>query len=72
MLQDLEKQRPCEIDFINGVVSQVGKSLGISTPFNDKVIELVKSAERRKGVNNFSYLSQFDELINHVKAEVSV
>lgn len=72
MLQDLEKGRPCEIDFINGVVSQTGNSLGINTPFNDKVIELVKSAEQRKGINNFSYLKQFDELINHIKAEVSV
>jgi len=63
MLQDLEKGRPCEIDYINGVVAQAGKRLGIKTPFNDKIIELVKEAEARKGVNDFSYLSRFDTLL---------
>lgn len=64
MLQDLEKGRPCEIDFINGIVSVTGKSLGIKTPFNDKVIELIKEAEQMKSINNFSYISRFNQLIN--------
>lgn len=63
MLQDLEKGRPCEIDYINGVVAQTGRKFGLKTPFNDKIIELVKEAEARKGVNDFSYLSRFDELL---------
>lgn len=67
MLQDLEKQRPCEIDFINGVVSQTGRTFGVPTPFNDKVVKLVKEAEQRKGINNFSYLQRFDDLIQQVQ-----
>lgn len=67
MLQDLEKGRPCEIDFINGVVAQAGRATGVKTPFNDKVIELVKEAEARKGVNDFSYLSRFAPLLAAVK-----
>ncbi len=63
MLQDLEKGRPCEIDYINGVVARTGKKFGIETPFNDKIIELVKEAEARKGLNDFSCLSRFDALL---------
>ncbi len=63
MLQDLEKGRPCEIDYINGIVARTGQNFGVKTPFNDKIIELVKEAEARKGVNDFSYLSRFDALL---------
>lgn len=67
MLQDLQKGRPTEIDYINGVVAENGCKTGIKTPFNDKVIELVKEAEARKGVNDFSYLSRFDEILAQAK-----
>lgn len=63
MLQDLEKGRPCEIDFINGVVVKNGQIAGIPTPFNNKVVELVKEAEARKGVNDMTYLNRFDDII---------
>lgn len=46
MLQDLEKGLPTEIDFINGIISLKGKALGIGTPVNDHVVQLVKKAER--------------------------
>lgn len=45
MLQDLEKGRPTEIDFINGIVCHKGKEMGLDTPYNDKVVELVKRQE---------------------------
>lgn len=67
MLQDLQKGRPTEIDYINGVVAENGRQVGVATPFNDKVIELVKEAEARKGVNDFSYLSRFDEILEKAK-----
>ncbi len=63
MLQDLEKGRRCEIDFINGVVVRNGQIAGISTPFNNKVVELVKEAEACKGVNDMTYLNRFDDII---------
>ncbi|HOV85056.1 MAG TPA: 2-dehydropantoate 2-reductase, partial [Syntrophobacteraceae bacterium] len=34
MLQDLEWRRPLEIEALNGMVVRMGKSLGITTPFN--------------------------------------
>ncbi len=63
MLQDLEKGRDCEIDYINGFVCRKGREKGVPTPFNDKVVELVTEAQNRRGVNDFSYLSRFDGLL---------
>ena len=46
MMQDKEKGIPCEIDFINGIVTQGGDENGIETPFNDTVVETVKAFEK--------------------------
>ena len=46
MLQDLEAGRPTEVDVVNGGVAGKGRELGIPTPANDKVVELVHSIER--------------------------
>lgn len=46
MLQDIEKGRPCEIDAINGVVSNYGKKYNVPTPYCDKVIEIVHKIEK--------------------------
>jgi 2-dehydropantoate 2-reductase len=62
MLQDLEKGRKTEIDCINGVVCQKGREFGFATPYNDKVVELIKAAEKSGGLNDFSYLSRFDNI----------
>ncbi len=67
MLQDLEKGKKTEIDYINGVVCRGGRKCGIPTPFNDKVVELVKEAEARGGVNDFSYLARFSDIIESAK-----
>ena len=50
MLQDLEKGKPCEIDFINGEVVKAGRKHGIPTPYNEALVALVKLAEARKQV----------------------
>ncbi len=63
MLQDLEKGRDCEILQINGLVCRKGREVGIPTPFNDKVVDLVNSAQARRGVNDYSYLKHFMPLV---------
>lgn len=63
MLQDLEKQRDTEINYINGLICQKGREHGVPTPFNDKVVELVSEAQARRGVNDFGYLKRFDDLL---------
>jgi 2-dehydropantoate 2-reductase len=45
MMQDMEKGRPCEIDYINGIVSQNGDKFGLDTPFNDLIVKIVKEFE---------------------------
>ena len=46
MLQDLDAGRDTEVDVVNGGVAGKGRELGIATPCNDAVVELVHSMER--------------------------
>nr|WP_259545615.1 ketopantoate reductase family protein [Heyndrickxia oleronia] len=63
MLQDLEKKRKTEIDYINGVVPQLAKGNGIPTPYNDMVVKLVKQAEETQSIPNFdANIKCFEEL----------
>lgn len=48
MVQDLDHKRKTEINFINGEVIQIAKSLGVSVPYNEKVVSEVLTLE-----NNF-------------------
>lgn len=47
MLQDLEKGKKTEVDSINGSVSQQGRRVGVPTPCNDTVVEIVHRIEGR-------------------------
>jgi 2-dehydropantoate 2-reductase len=46
MLHDLDSKKCCEIEYINGVVSEWGKKYNVLTPYNDRIIEIVHSIER--------------------------
>ena len=48
MLQDLKKNKPCEIDAINGVVCEWGKKKGIPTPVNDRITAIVHEIQDGK------------------------
>lgn len=39
--QDVRKGRRTEIDYLNGYVSDMGRKVGVATPFNDKIVEIV-------------------------------
>ena len=41
LLQDVMKGRRTEINYLNGYVSEQGRQVGVTTPFNDKIVELV-------------------------------
>ncbi len=45
MLQDVRRNRQVEIDYINGVVIQLGKDYGIKTPKNNWIYKEVKKLE---------------------------
>ncbi|MCL1865772.1 MAG: ketopantoate reductase family protein [Spirochaetes bacterium] len=67
MLQDLEKGKRCEIDAINGVVSAYGKKVNFPTPFNDKVVEIIKKIEDGICRPSWDNLPMFDELFSDKK-----
>ncbi len=45
-LQSLRRGKPTEIDYLNGEVARRGRDLGIPTPLNTKVVELIHGIER--------------------------
>lgn len=45
MLQDLRNRKRTEIDYINGAVVRLGKELGIPTPVNDVLTNLIRVYE---------------------------
>jgi 2-dehydropantoate 2-reductase len=45
MLEDLERGRPTEIDYLHGAIASLGRKHGIPTPTIDTMIRLVKKAE---------------------------
>ncbi len=48
MLQDFERGRPTEIDFVNGYVVNLGRRLGVRTPANAAIVEAVRAITRRE------------------------
>lgn len=63
MLQDLKKGKPCEVDAINGVVCQWGKKGNVKTPFNDKIVEIIKRCEAGELKPSRDNIRLFDELL---------
>ena len=51
MLVDHLASRPSEIDFINGMVSTMGKKLGLPTPMNDTLSAIIRFREEQFKAN---------------------
>lgn len=62
MLQDLKKNKPCEIDAINGEVCEWGKKLNIPTPVNDRIVEVVKQEQSKELPLDRSNIDLFKDL----------
>ena len=60
MLQDLRHGTRCEIDFINGVVSEYGRKYDVPTPCNDKTVEIVRGIEDGKYEICFENIAFYD------------
>ena len=63
MLQDLKKNKPCEIDAINGVVCEWGRKCGVKTPINDRIADIVKQCESGKLTPKADNIELFNDLI---------
>ena len=59
MLQDVENGRRTEIDFINGVVSEIGRQYRVPTPVNDTVVHIVKEIEADRLMAGMQNLDHF-------------
>ena len=46
MWSDLQHNRKTEVGYLNGHVAQMGARLGVPTPINDRLVELVRAAEQ--------------------------
>jgi len=56
MLQDLRKGLRCEVDTLNGYLSEKSAQAGVPTPVNDKVTEIIR------GIQEGRYPLSFDNL----------
>lgn len=54
MLQDLEKNLPCEIDSINGHLSDVSAKINFPTPVNDQITAIIRDIQAGKKKLAFS------------------
>ena len=50
MLQDFEKGKRTEIEFINGAIVDAGKKLGLDVSINEVMLKLVRGAEIARGI----------------------
>jgi len=60
MLRDLERNRNCEIEAINGVVCKFGDKVDLETPINDKIVEITHKIEKKLLKSSFDNLRLFD------------
>lgn len=51
MLQDISRHAPTEIDAISGAVVRLGQKLGVPTPVNQLLLNLIKSKEQGLNLN---------------------
>ena len=63
MLQDLKKGKPCEVDAINGIVCDWGKKCGVPTPINDRIVSIIKKAERGEITVSSDNVALFNDIL---------
>ncbi len=63
MLNDLARNRLCEIDAINGVVCEYGDKVKVETPVNDLIVEITHKIEKNILKSTDENLSLFDQFL---------
>jgi ketopantoate reductase len=58
MLQDFERARPTEIDFINGYVVDTARQFCLKTPVNTAIVETVYAITRGQSAPDPNHLGQ--------------
>lgn len=67
MEQDLKKNKPCEVDAINGVVCEWGRKCGVPTPINDKIVEVIKMEQAGELKLEYDNIKLFDGLVKSIR-----
>jgi 2-dehydropantoate 2-reductase len=44
-LQSLQRGKPTEVDYYNGYIAKKGAELGVETPVNTRIVEMIKEIE---------------------------
>jgi 2-dehydropantoate 2-reductase len=61
-LQSLQRGKPTEVDYFNGYIMRKGEELGIKTPVNRRIVEMIKEIEAGKRAIDTANFK--DELLN--------
>lgn len=47
-LQSLQRGKPTEVDYYNGYIAKKGAEMGVKTPVNTRIVEMIKEIEAKK------------------------
>jgi len=47
-LQSLQRGKPTEVDYYNGYIAKKGAEVGVKTPVNSRIVEMIKEIEAKK------------------------
>ncbi len=47
-LQSLQRGKPTEVDYYNGYIAKKGAELGVATPVNSRIVEMIKEIEAKE------------------------
>jgi 2-dehydropantoate 2-reductase len=61
MLQDFERERTTEIDFINGYVVETARQFGVNTPVSTAIVETVYAITRGQSAPDANHLGQIPQ-----------
>jgi len=73
MLQDLERGKRTEIDYINGALASMAEDAGISSPVNSALAELIRSisgSHERSAAESSEYLTRVSADIDQVMSKL--
>jgi 2-dehydropantoate 2-reductase len=62
MLQDFERQRRTEVEFINGYVAELSQRLGVAAPFNDALVRVVSGISRGEASPDAMLLDRVEQI----------
>lgn len=62
MAQDIKNGRPTEIDYINGMIVDIGKKLDVKVPVNEAVVKTLHEVENKNKIQSTKLLDDLVEL----------